>query len=316
MKKISLALILAFALVFSGLQARKKTPIDFDCGDVYDWGIVKPNQSPLRALIKIRNPRGDTLKIKSVKPACGCTTAPLSKRIIPPGDSAVLRVTLNVKYYEGEIIKPIYFRTNRGKMELKLKANVYKPFSVFPYPYFNFAQMYVGDTTTSKVVVTNKSGRDVTIADVSIDPASELTVNVAKGDVIAKDSDIVVEARVIPTAAGRFTATVTILTDDPDEPEIKLRGWGSVAPASQKTVDLKKREVRKATKPTVKLGPPIEATPPKAKAKPTAAPGVGIQNPPKFRAQPVEPLPKSSVPAEIKFKIKSAKDSTASAKKK
>ncbi len=60
----------------------------------------------------IRNVGSDTLKILKVEPGCGCTTAPLSKTAIPPGDSAQLSVLFDTKNMIGKMIKDIAIKSN------------------------------------------------------------------------------------------------------------------------------------------------------------------------------------------------------------
>ena len=166
---------------------------------------------------------------------CGCTTAPLNKNVIAPGDSALLKVTLNVEHYEGEVNKKISFSTNFMTEEvfLTLRANVYQPISLFPGRYFNFAQMFQGDTTISKIVLNNLSGRDITITNVVIMP-DDVTLNLYKGLVIPKDSDYVIEATCVPMKLGPYSARFDVYIDDPDMPVFRLSGFGSVGPKETK----------------------------------------------------------------------------------
>ncbi len=60
----------------------------------------------------IRNKGNDTLQIISVKPGCGCTTAPLSKDLIAPDDSAELTVTFDSKNMVGSTVKYIEILSN------------------------------------------------------------------------------------------------------------------------------------------------------------------------------------------------------------
>jgi len=76
MKKFVLILSMIFAIVSCGYSQQKLEVIG--CNN-YDWGTTYPKDSPLKVKIKIKNSGNDILKIYEVKPACGCTTAPLDK---------------------------------------------------------------------------------------------------------------------------------------------------------------------------------------------------------------------------------------------
>ena len=241
MKRI--LLITLSCLFISSVFVFANPKMEFGCGKVYDWGTVKQKDSPLKADIKIYNKGTDTLEIKRVKPMCGCTTAPLNKKIIAPGDSAELKVTLNVEHYEGAVSKRISFITNENSSEqfLEITANVYQPMKLFPSRYLNFSRMFLNSESISKLVINNTSGHDIKVTNVVIKP-EELKVNLKTGDIIPKDSDFVIEAKVIPITLGQFNCRLDISFDDPDQPNIIISGWGKVDPESEKVVDYSKQD--------------------------------------------------------------------------
>lgn len=61
---------------------------------------------------EVQNTGTDTLFISRVKPACGCTSAPLTKDVIAPGESIWLDVTFNSKKFSGAITKKITVFSN------------------------------------------------------------------------------------------------------------------------------------------------------------------------------------------------------------
>jgi hypothetical protein len=239
MKRI-IFLLMSFLLTAT-LMITAKPKMVFECGAFYDWGTVKHKDSPLKADIKIYNKGEDTLDIKRVKPMCGCTTAPLSKKIIPPGDSALLKVTLNIEQYEGAVLKRITFTTNEVDPEtyLEIKANVYLPIKLFPSRYLNFSRMFLNNESMSKLIINNISGHDINVTNIVIKP-EEMKVNLKAGDIIPKDSDYVIEAKVTPLTLGQFNCRLDISFNDQDQPNIIISGWGTVAPESEKNVDYSK----------------------------------------------------------------------------
>ncbi len=268
MIKIKLNFVLRFLLSLLSLllviniNSYSRPNLKFNCGYTYDFGKVKQKDSPLKADITLYNKGTDTLKILRVKPMCGCTTAPLNKNVIPPGDSAILKVTLNISHYEGEINKKISFKTNYMTEEvfLTLKADVYQPISLFPGKYFNFALMFLGDTTISKIVLNNLSGKDITISDVVITP-DDVTLNLYKGLVIPKDSDYVIEATCVPKQLGPYSARFDIYINDPDMPVFRLSGFGRVEKGPEKNELAKPVLKLNDTTDNVKLVNPPEKTP-------------------------------------------------------
>lgn len=79
--------------------------------DYFYFGYM-PTNAIVQHLYWIRNTGADTLRIVSVKPGCGCTTAPLSKDAIAPGDSAQLKVVFDSKNMIGKMVKDIDIFSN------------------------------------------------------------------------------------------------------------------------------------------------------------------------------------------------------------
>src|SRR5438128_1467584 len=68
-------------------------------GDTVNWGKIGPGT--LTRALTIKNTGGDTLKISNVKPSCGCTTAPLTHNTLPPGDTATINISIDMKNHNG-----------------------------------------------------------------------------------------------------------------------------------------------------------------------------------------------------------------------
>lgn len=198
-------------------------------GDTYDWGKSKSTQGKLHTVIVLKNVGNRPLKIYGVHATCGCTTAPISKSEIAPGDTAGIDVTLNISTYSGDVKKNIELKSNDPDHPNKLiwlKTHVIKPVSLFPQ-YFNFANMVIGKETLSKVVITNNTDVPIKIKSVYTYP-DELTVNLKEGEEIAPNSDFVLEARITPKYTGRFQANLKMETTHPDVPVLLVNGIGSV----------------------------------------------------------------------------------------
>jgi hypothetical protein len=296
-------LIIAVTSLFSNPN------LEFGCGPVYDFGNVKQKDSPLKATIMLYNTGGDTLIIERVKPMCGCTTAPLSKKVIAPKDSAELKVTLNVEHYEGEIEKKISFQSNFKSQEvfLTLKTNVVIPLKLFPGKYLNFSQMYIGTPTVSKLVINNTSGHDIQITNVTVN--NDVTVNLQQGHTIVKDSDFVLEATVDPKIIGPFTCKVDIATNDPDLPSVQISGFGRIDSASEKSaIDeneapkvIPAQESGKDNKDIKLVTPPVINPNAPAVAVPAEGQGIKMDRPPNMKLPPDNRLKVKNPGQEIKI---------------
>ncbi len=199
-------------------------------GDSYDWGTVKPTQDPLTAKIKIKNAGTESLKITEVKPGCGCTTAPLDKNELKPGEEATLDVSLRIAGMQGNVVKSIRIASNdpnNSNKYLYLKANVFYPISISPTSYFAFNEMTVGQEATSKVTIKNNTNENITLSEVQVVPEN-LNVNLPKKLVLKAGESFDVVAKVVPDKKGYFNCTVKMKTNNSDQKEIIIPGYGNV----------------------------------------------------------------------------------------
>lgn len=220
-----LALMLFFPVL---LLAQPK--IEIVGGDSYDWGTVKPTQDPLKAKVKIKNVGNEVLKITEVKPGCGCTTAPLDKNELKPGEEATLDVTLRIAGYSGNVVKSIRIASNdpnNPSKYLYLKANVFHPISVTPTSYFAFNEMTVGQEATAKVTLKNNTNESIIISDVQVAPEN-LNVNLPKKLTLKAGESYEIVAKVVPDKKGYFNCTIKMKTSNPDQKEIVIPGYGNV----------------------------------------------------------------------------------------
>src|SRR5262245_55113782 len=93
----------------------------------FDFGRTLPQKAVSREF-SLRNFGDQDLVIESVSTSCGCTVADdLAKKVIKPGDSLPLRVTLTTPAGTGPITKSVMVRSNdpaHPLLEIKLKTTV------------------------------------------------------------------------------------------------------------------------------------------------------------------------------------------------
>ena len=136
----SIATIFTF---FAVITAFSQPKIDVVGGQNCDWGRISPKDNPLKRDVVIRNAGNQKLILKNVKPTCGCTTAPMEKSELEPGESTKLKVTLNIGGNSGPLTKYINIESNDPNTPLfvlNLKANVVRALEVTPTTFlaFNF----------------------------------------------------------------------------------------------------------------------------------------------------------------------------------
>ena len=92
----------------------------------FDFGKAVQNKT-LSKEFSIKNYGTEDLVIENVSTTCGCTAALLDSKVIKPGGTSPLRVTLETRSYSGKVERKILIRSNDAAtrvLELKVEAMV------------------------------------------------------------------------------------------------------------------------------------------------------------------------------------------------
>ena len=124
------ALILAAALLAPAAQAPAPVPPRAPRIAVepatFDFGKVRQERTLIKQF-SIRNFGSADLTVENVSTTCGCTAALMDAKVIKPGRSAVLRVSMETRSYKGKVSRSVLVKSNdpeRQTVELKLEATV------------------------------------------------------------------------------------------------------------------------------------------------------------------------------------------------
>jgi hypothetical protein len=126
-----------FILFFSAsmtLLAQDAKPILQCEKPTFDFGNKDSSETVDHTFI-LKNTGTAVLEIKKVQPACGCTTAELEKKIIPPGESTKIAATLSLAGRGGEVQKPIFIESNdpaNPALQLVIKGIIGTDFQIIP----------------------------------------------------------------------------------------------------------------------------------------------------------------------------------------
>lgn len=233
MKKLTLILtLMVFSLfnLFAQEDLGKQPNLEVEGGFTYDWGNVKPEDSPLKAKIKIMNTGNADLNITKVKPGCGCTTAPLDKDVIKPGESTFLNISLKMENYTGDTRKTVMIESNdpnKKRQMLTLKFNVIRPYKVFPR-FLSFNRMFLNQENSARIVINNNTDKPMKVKNIEVVPEG-MKLSVKVGDVIPAKENLAVEAFYTPTTLDPFSGVVKIQVDNDEvEEPIVVRVWGRI----------------------------------------------------------------------------------------
>lgn len=229
-KGLSKIFALLVVLTFTTISAFAQPKIEIVGGDKFDWGKVKPKDSPLKTKVIVKNIGNEDLKILNVKPSCGCTAAPIDKNILKPYETATIDLSFNVGDHPGVNSKTLTITSNdpvNGTKIFRLQAEVVKPLTFSPAQYFTFPTLKVGTEAQSKITFENISGKEIKITNVKVS-TSELKINLPEGKVLKAGEKFDLIGKVTPNKAGYFNCTVTMSTNHPDLSEITITGYGKV----------------------------------------------------------------------------------------
>jgi hypothetical protein len=127
----------------------------------WDYGFV-PQNAALTHTYLIKNTGDDTLRITEVKPGCSCTTAPIQKQILPPGDSTSVELIFNPKVSRGRATKNAIINSNdpaKLAETIDFTCIIYADSGYFRPVKINPSKLeFSGKTPKFNVVVQNDTG--------------------------------------------------------------------------------------------------------------------------------------------------------------
>ncbi len=98
-----------------------------ECRDrIYDFGTVD-GSTPVSHTFQIRNAGDSDLVIKKIHAPCGCTAFQVANKILPPGESLGIPVTVSLQGRKGFQEKGVYLETNdpaSSPLQLLLRGTV------------------------------------------------------------------------------------------------------------------------------------------------------------------------------------------------
>lgn len=109
------AVITCLSVAVSAQELEKPLDATIDFSErSFNFGFLPKGVHALHTYT-IKNKGTDTLRIIKVSPTCGCTSAPLGKSDIGPGDSTRLDVFFDSKKFSGKVTKKISILSNDPK---------------------------------------------------------------------------------------------------------------------------------------------------------------------------------------------------------
>jgi len=181
----------------------------------WDFGFI-PRGAKVTHNFLVKNIGNDTLKITNVRKTCGCTTAPIHRDVLLPGDTTTLEVTFNSGSYQGPIQKTVYVESNdpiQPFMDIGFSATVAVPASQLTFDplMVNFDTVHAVPTKAI-LKVTNMDSNSVSFSVLEA-PAGFAALK-AKRKKLSAGKETELEVNLKNPPAGEFNTSFTLVCND------------------------------------------------------------------------------------------------------
>lgn len=182
----------------------------------WDFGFI-PRGAKVTHNFLLKNVGNDTLRITNVRKSCGCTTAPLRKDLLPPGDTTLLEVTFNSGSYQGPVSKAVYVESNdpiEPFVDITFVATVSVPSKLLSFdPFYIKFDTIRSLPAKATVKVMNLDSHSVAFT-IAEQPYSYVSLKARRKKIApGKEADIDVTLGKTPPA-GEFGTSFTLICDD------------------------------------------------------------------------------------------------------
>ncbi|MCX6139478.1 MAG: DUF1573 domain-containing protein [Candidatus Kapabacteria bacterium] len=230
--------IIASALLIGVLSLRAQDVMKVP--ETQDWGTIRlPKGLFVEAELPIENvAKNGMLKILEVRPGCGCTKTDPDKTDLQPGETAKVKIKLNLTSSQGgQIVKTVTIRALHGADTLVkivyLKVNLDRVLVIGPSTFVSFNDAAVGAETTRLVTMDNPSGTSVTIGKVTLD--GDVKTDLVEGAIIAAHTKRDVAVRLTPSKPGQVYGSLKFTANSSGyEEEFLLPAYGTVVKVAEK----------------------------------------------------------------------------------
>lgn len=187
----------------------------------------RDNSETVKHTFMVKNEGTSTLNINRVKPACGCTVANISSKVLAPGESAEITASLNLKGRRGLQTKPMTVYSNdpvKPQFKLTLTGTAVSEIGLSPTA-VSMGRLEEGQRVTKNITLTNNGQTPVKIT--KIESVSNLvsheieTVEAGKKYIIKVTNN----GNIPP---GRLSDNLVITTDSAKAPTHRVAVYGTV----------------------------------------------------------------------------------------
>jgi hypothetical protein len=183
--------------------------------ETFDFGFT-PEGLPVSHRYWLYSAGTDSLVIKKVRPMCGCTTVPLPKKLLLPGDSVPLDVTFDPKRFSGRVEKSVAITSNdtsAAELRIRFMATVGKELGqVLIEPRMIYLDTLGKDSQA--IVLQNVSDAPYRLTMISMPPPF-LSIDPAAAEIPPGGQVTLVLKTGKDTPLGQYNGSVTFRCDGP-----------------------------------------------------------------------------------------------------
>ena len=226
---LTVLFLLSSLLSFSSVSAQPILTVVG--GNTYDWGTRYQHDKVLTTKIGIKNTGNQNLIIQAVRPACGCTTAPIEKSVLSSGETTFLNVSLSLSPEKfGKVHKTIDIVSNSAHSStetISLDVNIVRPLQPSA-SFIAFPPMIVKKRATASISLLNTT--DTTIEITSVKAIKGVSTNCKAGQKIKPHASITLSVEATPTQSqtGYFHSQVFLTTNHPLQSSLTMNIYGDV----------------------------------------------------------------------------------------
>ena len=204
----------------------------------WDFGYVPAGSSVTHRFV-LKNVGDKLLKITKVRPACGCTSAPLSKSDLEPGEATDLEVTFNARNFRGKSSKSVAIMTDDTTTQvinLQFSCDVGSavPTLIFEPQDVNFDTVALGHKASKRLKITNNDIQPISLKLVEF-PQGLLDAKLKKEKLsIGAVSELTLNLVNKNKTEGYFNKTITMEVDGHVDYRVSLSVSGTLVNGSKK----------------------------------------------------------------------------------
>ena len=221
-----MAIILTVSTLPQHMHAQPRLVMDNEVA----WGTVIPptpkkEDQQVHRAVTITNAGDSTLEIGEVRVQCGCTSAPLDKKRLAPGEQTSMRVTVTLPAGSGTFSKYVTVFSNdpSGAHVLRLKADVLRPIQL-ESGFLAFNRGEVGVPSLAEVELTVNA--DTVVLITAVTPTPGVRVVTPMPMTVARGERAKISFEYTPTAPGPFNVDAVLRTSLVGYEAIELSGYG------------------------------------------------------------------------------------------